>query len=208
VLAPFAIADRLVTNAEYAEFIRDGGYRRVELWLADAWETLNRERWSRPLYWSRALDAELTLSGLVPLDRAAPVVHVSYYEADAFARWVGARLPTEAEWEVVAREMAVEGNLLESGELHPVPAQGPNTSPRQIYGDTWEWTASPYAGYPGYRPSRDALGESESQHMSHRWVLRGGSCVTPAAHIRATYRNFLYPQARWQFSGVRLARTI
>lgn len=210
LVEPYALADRLVTNGEYLEFIRDGGYKRADLWLSDGWTTVNAERWSHPLYWSDALDAEFTLAGLEQLNPAAPVCHISYYEADAFARWAGDRLPTEAEWELAAEKLPIAGNLctdsLDKSPLHPMPASN-SAGLRQMYGDVWEWTASPYIGYPRYAPPAGALGEYNGKFMCNQWVLRGGSCVTPADHIRATYRNFFYPQARWQFMGVRLART-
>jgi ergothioneine biosynthesis protein EgtB len=211
---PYALADRLVTNAEYLEFVRDGGYRRADCWLADGWTTVCNENWSRPFYWSETLDAEFTLSGLQPLDPAAPVCHLSYYEADAYARWAGARLPTEAEWELAATapnmKLKAEGNLLQSvaaSPLHPQPATG-DARLCQMYGDVWEWTASAYSPYPGYRAPSGAIGEYNGKFMCSQLVLRGGSCVTPADHIRASYRNFFYPQARWQFMGLRLARDL
>lgn len=212
LLEPFALADRLVTNADYHEFIRDGGYKRAELWLSDGWTTVNTEQWSHPLYWSDSLDAEFTLGGLQPLHADAPVCHVSYYEADAFARWAGVRLPTEAEWEIAAESLPIQGNLCtdhpSQAPLHPLPAANGTSGVGQLYGDVWEWTASPYIAYPRYAPPGGALGEYNGKFMCNQWVLRGGSCVTPATHIRATYRNFFYPQARWQFMGVRLARSL
>jgi len=210
LLEPYALADRLVTNAEYLEFARDGGYRRAEFWLADGWTTVTSEGWSHPLYWSDALDAEFTLSGLQPLDPATPVCHLSYYEADAYARWAGARLPSEAEWELAAAEVEISGNLLnqlDEARLHPRAASG-SLRLRQLYGDVWEWTASAYAAYPGYRAPSGAIGEYNGKFMCNQLVLRGGSCVTPADHIRASYRNFFYPAARWQFMGLRLARDL
>ena len=208
LVEPFALADRLVTNAQYLEFIREDGYRRADFWLSDGWSTLTREGWMRPLYWSESLDAEFTLAGMQPLHPAAPVCHLSYYEADAFARWASARLPTEAEWELAAKGMSVSGNLLgeaRTSALHPVPAPG-NPGLQQMFGDAWEWTASAYAAYPGYRPPAGALGEYNGKFMCSQLVLRGGSCATAMDHIRATYRNFFYPHMRWQFMGVRLAR--
>jgi ergothioneine biosynthesis protein EgtB len=207
LVEPYALGDRLVTNGEYLEFIRDGGYRRAEFWLSDGWSTVNQEGWARPFYWTPALDAEFTLRGLQSLDMAAPVYHLSYYEADAFARWAHSRLPTEAEWELAAETLPVRGNLLKSDMLKPLPA-GDQPGLKQMFGDVWEWTASPYVAYPGYRPVTGALGEYNGKFMCSQIVLRGGSCVTPADHVRATYRNFFYPQSRWQFMGVRLARDL
>jgi ergothioneine biosynthesis protein EgtB len=211
LVEPYALADRLVTNGEYLEFIRDGGYQRPDLWLSDGWSTVSAERWSAPLYWSESLQAEFTLAGLQPLNPHAPVCHVSYYEADAFARWTGDRLPTEAEWELAAQSLPVAGNLCDDNfaqaPLQPIPAVA-STGLRQMYGDVWEWTASPYIAYPRYRPPAGALGEYNGKFMCNQWVLRGGSCVTPADHIRSTYRNFFYPQTRWQFMGIRLARSV
>ncbi|HTV06257.1 MAG TPA: ergothioneine biosynthesis protein EgtB [Acidobacteriaceae bacterium] len=210
-LEPIALASRLVTCGEYLDFMRDGGYERAELWLSEGWDTLRAQGWRAPLYWFEA-DGEwrvFTLRGAVDLRAvlAAPVCHVSYFEADAFASWAGERLPTEAEWEVAAEGLPIEGNLLESGELHPVAAQG-GEGLRQMFGDVWEWTASAYLGYPGYSPLPGALGEYNGKFMSNQMVLRGGSAVTPASHIRSTYRNFFAPASRWQFSGVRLANRL
>jgi len=207
LVEPYALADRLVTNGEYLEFIRDGGYRRPEFWLSDGWSTVVREGWTRPIYWSESLDSEFTLHGLQPLRIAAPVCHVSFYEVDAFARWAGARLPSEAEWELAAESLPVIGNLLNSGALHPIAA-GVQPGMKQMFGDVWEWTASPYSAYPGYQPPPGALGEYNGKFMCNQLVLRGGSCATPADHVRASYRNFFYADARWQFMGVRLARNL
>ena len=205
LLAPHALANRLVINAEYAAFVHDGGYRESSLWLSDGWDTVCREQWQRPLYWQEDLASEFTLAGVQPIDPDAPVSHVSYYEADAFARWAGARLPTEAEWESAAAAMPVRGNLLDGQGFHPrVADQGPGLL--QMYGDVWEWTASPYVSYPGFRPLAGALGEYNGKFMCGQWVLRGGSCATPSEHIRASYRNFFPPHARWQFMGIRLGQ--
>jgi ergothioneine biosynthesis protein EgtB len=197
-LAAFEISDRLVTNGEFRQFVEDGGYARAELWLSEGWDACVAQQWSGPLYWR---DGKLfTLGGMAPLDAAEPIAHLSYYEADAYARWAGARLPTEAEWETAACDEATSGNFLESGRLHPMPGTG------QYFGDTWEWTSSAYAPYPGFRPAEGAIGEYNGKFMVNQQVLRGGSCVTPAAHIRASYRNFFPASARWQFTGIRLAR--
>jgi ergothioneine biosynthesis protein EgtB len=205
LLQPFALANRLTTNEEYRQFIRDGGYQRPELWLADGWAIVCAERWRHPLYWLDDLQSEFTLSGVQTLEPHTPVCHVSFYEADAFARWARARLPSEAEWEVVAATAKLQGNFYETGALHPAaPAQREGIA--QLFGDVWEWTASPYVGYPGYRPLPGTLGEYNGKFMCSQWILRGGSCVTPADHIRATYRNFFYPHMRWPFAGIRLAR--
>jgi ergothioneine biosynthesis protein EgtB len=208
-LHPHDIAQRPVSNAEFLEFIHDGGYRTPTLWMSEGWEIVQRDGWDRPLYWSRDLDGEFTLAGQRELDPNAPVVHVSFFEADAFARWAGARLPTEAEWELLAEGRdATDGNLRDRGLLHPAAAGGdaPADAPWQLFGDVWEWTSSPYVNYPGFRPLPGTLGEYNGKFMCGQWVLRGGSCVTPADHVRATYRNFFYPASRWQFSGIRLGR--
>jgi ergothioneine biosynthesis protein EgtB len=206
LLHPHAVANRPVSNAEYAQFIADGGYRRPELWLSDGWITTQRENWQRPLYWSEGNDSAFTLSGTRALDPHAPVCHVSFFESDAFARWAGYRLPTEAEWEVLAAEERISGNFQDAGVFHPLPANGSADDTLQLFGDVWEWTSSPYLGYPGYRPWSGALGEYNGKFMCNQWVLRGGSCATPADHIRASYRNFFYPHDRWQFMGIRLGR--
>lgn len=208
---PFELASRLVTNAEFAEFIDDNGYRRPELWMSDGWQTLQANGWERPLYWMRDGRTWLgfTLSGMHEIEPDEPVCHLSWYEADAYARWIGARLPTETEWEVAASGVPTTGNFVESGRLRPAIAIATgNTAPLQLFGDLWEWTGSAYLPYPGYRPSAGALGEYNGKFMVNQFVLRGGSCATPQSHIRATYRNFFPPHARWQFSGLRLARDL
>jgi ergothioneine biosynthesis protein EgtB len=218
-LEPYALASRLVTCGEFASFIADGGYRRPELWLSAGWDAVQSQQWRSPLYWSHA-DSQwcvFTLHGEQPLNALefAPVSHVSYFEADAYARWAGRRLATEFEWEAAAEDQPpTSANLLDSGRLTPVPAAetvddpaGAGASPRlqQQFGDCWEWTASAYLAYPGFKPLAGSLGEYNGKFMSGQMVLRGGSCVTPKAHIRASYRNFFPPETRWQFSGIRLA---
>ncbi len=202
---PFEIANRLVTNAEFLEFIRDGGYETSLHWLSDGWAVVQQDGWRHPLYWDDALQSEFTLGGRRDLDPAAPVTHLSFYEADAFARWTGARLPTEAEWESAATGLPLRGNFVENERLHPFPATGAKRL-AQVYGDAWEWTASSYSPYPGFRAAAGAVGEYNGKFMCNQIVLRGGSCATPADHVRPTYRNFFYPHARWQFMGLRLAR--
>ncbi len=212
-LQSYRLANRLVTCGEYLEFLNDNGYSRPELWLSEGWNTVEAEGWRAPLYWDRTQDDPngwriFTLGGWRPMDEMlqTPVCHVSLFEADAYARWRGCRLPTEAEWEHASSAVTGErsqSNLLEGGTLHPQPASSRDLT--QIYGDVWEWTASPYTGYPGYKPLPGALGEYNGKFMSSQVILRGGSCVTPASHIRDTYRNFFSPATRWQFSGIRLA---
>jgi ergothioneine biosynthesis protein EgtB len=240
-LSPFRLATRLVTCAEYLAFVEQNGYSRPELWLSEGWTTMRAEGWQAPLYWQHDNNTNsgwsiYTMHGFRSLDDLSetPVCHLSFFEADAYARWAGHRLPTEFEWEYAASQLgllrkevdsqpallthpkmetakkpgavtAVPANLLETGNLHPTPARGlPGL--QQIFGDVWEWTASGYTGYPGYKPLPGALGEYNGKFMSSQMVLRGGSCVTPATHIRATYRNFFGPATRWQFSGLRLAQ--
>jgi ergothioneine biosynthesis protein EgtB len=206
-LDAFGIANRGVTCGEYLEFMSDDAYRRPEFWLSEGWEVVRKQGCQAPLYWDRdAADSTgwriFTLRGWHPLSALldTPVCHVSFFEADAFARWKGCRLPNEAEWELAANEGPVRGNLLDTGRLHPAVA-----SHDQFFGNCWEWTASPYTGYPGYKPLPGALGEYNGKFMSSQMILRGGSCVTPATHIRPTYRNFFPPATRWQFTGIRLA---
>jgi ergothioneine biosynthesis protein EgtB len=208
---PYALAVRLATNGEYLAFVEAGGYRQPALWLSAGWAAVEERRWQAPLYWERTADGwtEFTLAGQRPLDLDAPVSHVSYYEAEAFARWAGARLPTEAEWELAAAGAPVDGPFLESARFHPGPAPTRATShPAQLYGDLWQWTASPYVPYPGFAPASGALGEYNGKFMCDQWVLRGASCATPRAHARRTYRNFFPADARWQFGGIRLARHV
>ena len=229
----FSLASRLITNGEYLDFMRDGGYSRPELWLSDGWDRINTEHWTAPFYWEER-DGQwhvFTVNGVQPVVMSEPVCHVSYYEADAFARWLGARLPLESEWEVAARSIVetgarsfvedigpVTGNFLESGQLHPGPigtdhrltsssdSQVTRYSDNQLFGSVWQWTSSSYTPYPGFSPATGALGEYNGKFMCNQMVLRGGSCATPQSHIRATYRNFFPTHVRWQFMGIRLAR--
>jgi ergothioneine biosynthesis protein EgtB len=208
LLHSYALATRPVTNAEFLAFLEDGGYERSELWLDLGHATVVEQGWQHPLYWFRDRGdwMQYTLAGPVPLAGAEPICHVSFFEADAFARWAGYRLPGEAEWEVAAARAPVAGNLADNRRFH-VEAAAPDSGAdlRQVYGDVWEWTASPYLGYPGYRPPPGAVGEYNGKFMCNQYVLRGGSCATPPGHLRPTYRNFFPPEARWQFSGLRLA---
>ncbi|MDB5352108.1 MAG: hypothetical protein JWN86_3355 [Planctomycetota bacterium] len=207
----FRLSARLVTQGEYLAFIEDGGYDRPQLWLSDGWKARTEHGWSSPLYWENHEGQRqiLTLSGPRVIDESGPVCHVSFYEADAYARWAGVRLPTEAEWEIAATGREVEGHFLEGSEsrLHPAPAPG-GSGLEQLFGDTWEWTGSPYTPYPGYRAASGALGEYNGKFMCNQIVLRGGSCATPRGHIRSTYRNFFPAETRWQFSGIRLAADV
>lgn len=208
-LDSFALASRPVSNGEYLEFITAGGYSNPVYWLSDGWSTIQREAWQSPLYWYN-LDnqwMEFTLGGLRPLDMTAPVCHLSYYEASAYATWAGKRLPTEAEWELAATGLSITGNLRDSGYLHPSAAVA-NSGLMQMYGDVWELTSSAYQPYPKFSPPAGALGEYNGKFMCNQQVLRGGSCVTPNDHIRPSYRNFFYPQERWQFQGFRLAEDL
>ncbi|MDB6164035.1 MAG: hypothetical protein JWL98_1467 [Xanthomonadaceae bacterium] len=223
-----ALASRPVSNAEFRAFIDDGGYRNHDLWLSDGWATVAAQGWSRPLYWDDGLEREFTLGGMRDIDPHAPVCHLSYFEANAFARWAGARLPSEMEWEAQAAGKPVGGNLLadcrlddrrpDNGKhegyfldecaLHPQGSMDAFAPLQQLFGDVWEWTSSAYSPYPGFRPMPGALGEYNGKFMSGQWVLRGGSCATPRRHVRASYRNFFHPPDRWQFSGLRLAKDL
>lgn len=204
----FELADRLITNGEYLEFMNDEGYSRSELWLDEGWSAVNNNEWKAPLYWFKRDGKwmQFTLSGAREIDLNEPVTHVSYYEADAFARWKGLRLPTEQEWEHACGELPIEGNFVESGSYHPKAPTSSKHKLKQMYGDVWEWTMSAYAPYPNYKPLPGALGEYNGKFMANQYVLRGGSCATSQAHIRKTYRNFFHADARWQFSGIRLAK--
>jgi len=209
VLAPHALADRPVSNAEFRAFIDDGGYRNPALWMSAGWALVQAQGWQRPLYWDGDLAREFTLGGMREILPHAPVCHLSWFEADAFARWAGARLPTEAEWEHAAAAQPLRGNFAgDDAPLHPQGAPAEAPGPRQLFGDVWEWTASAYAPYPGFRALPGSLGEYNGKFMSGQTVLRGGSCATPAGHVRASYRNFFNPPDRWQFSGLRLAKDL
>ncbi len=212
-IAPFEIGSRLVSNGEMMAFIEDGGYRRPELWLSMGWDWVQAAGAAMPLYWQARADGggfqNFTLQGLVQVDAHTPVCHLSYFEADAYARWAGARLPTEFEWELAARSAAIQGNFVESAAYHPIPQQHQHPDmPAQMFGDVWEWTQSNYNPYPGYKPWEGLVGEYNGKFMCNQFVLRGGSCATPQSHIRASYRNFFPPDAQWQFSGLRLARDL
>jgi ergothioneine biosynthesis protein EgtB len=202
LLHPHRMGARLVTNGEFREFIELGGYRNSNLWLSDGWATVNEQGWNRPLYWSEDLQSEFTLSGERDIDPNAPVSHVSFYEADACARWAGARLPTEFEWELAANKESIDGNFMDDRVWHPVAS----SDSAQFFGDVWEWTASSYAPYPGFKPLDGSLGEYNGKFMCNQMTVRGGSCVTARDHIRASYRSFFYPEQRWQFLGFRLAQ--
>lgn len=209
-LERYALASRSIRNGEFATFIEDDGYTRPEFWLSEGFSKVMESNWRAPLYWLHHDDQwwHFTLAGLRPMRMDEPVCHISYYEADAYARWAGYRLPREAEWENAAATAPIEGNFLEAGTFHPEAAPDPShhDGPLQLFGDVWEWTSSAYHPYPGFRVAEGAIGEYNGKFMSSQMVLRGGSCVSPRSHLRSTYRNFFYPDARWQFSGVRLAR--
>jgi ergothioneine biosynthesis protein EgtB len=211
-LEAFQLASRPVTCGEFLAFIADGGYHRPELWLEEGWARLQAEGWQAPQYWAKDADGSwtvFTLAGRHPVDPEEPVVHVSYFEADAYARWAGARLPTEAEWEVAARETnGPAGSFVDDGHMHPLPAPESAHAPSQLFGDVWEWTGSAYLPYPGFAPAEGAVGEYNGKFMINQMVLRGGCCATPADHIRATYRNFFPTDARWPFTGFRLAKSL
>ncbi|WP_163539102.1 ergothioneine biosynthesis protein EgtB [Gracilibacillus sp. YIM 98692] len=211
-LDPYRLANRPVTNGEYIQFIEDGGYLKAEFWLSDGWNAVNKYKWQAPQYWEKH-DGKwyaFTLSGLLPIDEYAPVTHISFYEADAYARWAGRRLPTEEEWEHGLQHTPVEGNFADQGYFHPISKIKRDTTQPFLkgFGDVWEWTQSSYSPYPRNKPLKGALGEYNAKFMANQMVLKGGSCATPESHIRLTYRNFFYPQMRWQFSGVRLAEDV
>ena len=209
LVLPFSLATRPITNGEYIAFIEDNGYARSEFWLSLGWTTVNEQRWQAPLYWEKRDGAwwNFTLSGFRPVDESEPVTHVSYFEADAFANWSKARLPTEFEWERAATNLPMNGNFVESERFHPQASNAAQDRQlMQMFGDVWEWTRSSYSPYPGYRAAPGALGEYNGKFMCNQYVLRGGSCATSRTHIRRTYRNFFQPEKRWQFNGIRLAR--
>ncbi len=207
---PFVLASRLATNGDYLKFMRAGGYQKPEFWLSMGWATVQENKWQAPFYWEEK-DGEwwqMTLAGMRRVEENEPVCHLSYFEADAYARYCDARLPTEAEWEIAAQNLPIEGNFAEDGNYHPIGLQSEKAGLQQMFGDVWEWTQSSYAPYPGYAPPPGALGEYNGKFMCNQYVLRGGSCATPRSHIRRTYRNFFPPDACWQFTGVRLARDV
>ena len=208
----FSLSNRPITNGEYLAFMDSGGYTRPEFWLSLGWTAVQEQRWCAPLYWVKRDDGwwHFTLSGFRPVEESEPVTHVSYFEADAYANWDGARLPTEFEWECAAAAQPIEGNFVDSERFHPTPSAETANDRQlsQIYGDVWEWTRSAYLPYPGYRAVPGALGEYNGKFMCNQMVLRGGSCATSRDHIRPTYRNFFQPEKRWQFTGIRLARDV
>ncbi|HEY4273831.1 MAG TPA: ergothioneine biosynthesis protein EgtB [Candidatus Udaeobacter sp.] len=212
LIPAFSLASRPVTNGEYIAFIEDNGYQRPEFWLSLGWMTVNEQRWNAPLYWTKCDDTwwTFTLSGFRPVNESQPVTHISYFEADAYATWAGARLPTEFEWERAASDCLIEGNFVEDELFHPIAVESAVSAEgrdfHQMFGDVWEWTRSAYSPYPGYRATPGALGEYNGKFMCNQYVLRGGSCATSRSHIRRTYRNFFQPEKRWQFTGIRLAR--
>jgi ergothioneine biosynthesis protein EgtB len=212
LVLPFSLSNRLITNGEYLAFIEAGGYTRPEYWLSLGWTTVNEQRWRAPLYWVERDGAwwNFTLSGFRPVNEVEPVTHISYFEADAYANWAGARLPTEFEWERAAHHSPIAGNFVDEQRFHPAPAPAASDKDelQQMFGDAWEWTRSAYLPYPGYRAGPGALGEYNGKFMSNQMVLRGGSCATSRDHIRPTYRNFFQPEKRWQFTGLRLARDL
>ena len=211
-LHPFELANRLVTNGEFIEFIEDDGYQRPELWLSEGWSTVQERNWTEPFYWEKH-DGQwylYTLGGMREVNPSEPACHITYFEADAFARWAGARLPDEKEWEIAARDLPMQGNFVDDSRFHPAPLPE-HADPDQLYqmyGDVWEWTRSTYSPYPGYEPLPGAIGEYNGKFMCGQFVLRGGSCATSRSHIRPTYRNFFYPDEAWQFMGFRLARDV
>lgn len=209
-LEPYQLSDRLITNGDWLQFMADDGYHEPRHWLSEGWAAATRHRWEAPLYWeptNRGWHMH-TLHGFVPVDPAEPVCHVSHFEADAFARWADARLPTEAEWEHASRDLEIRGNFADRGHYHPTPAEPATGGLRQMFGDVWQWTSSSYSAYPRYRPVEGAVGEYNGKFMSNQYVLRGGSCATPAGHLRRSYRNFFPSEARWVFTGLRLARDV
>ena len=210
LIPAFSLSNRLITNGEYLAFMEAGGYTRPEFWLSLGWTTVNEQSWQAPLYWVQRDGAwwNFTLSGFRPVNETEPVTHVSYFEADAYANWDGARLPTEFEWEHAAADLPIHGNFVDAQRFHPAPAEAENGSLLQMFGDVWEWTRSAYLPYPGYRAVPGALGEYNGKFMCNQMVLRGGSCASSRNHIRPTYRNFFQPEKRWQFTGIRLARDL